>query len=110
MQKKSEEWIANLASKLDHGIRFGQYGSLEGVSVKVMTFMFGDVMEYTFSDYIEKNMTYNYALNDLKAQGMVLPNGDIFNEFTIIPIDGFSEPTVQSFGKQFLEFVKSPLK
>ncbi len=108
-ERRSKYWIDNLTSKIDYNFDFAGYSFRDDVSVKVMTFEFGDVMATTFPDYIEKNMLYQYALKDLDSQGMVIRDpGD--TTFRVIPIDGHSDPQVQPFGKQFMEFIESPLK
>lgn len=115
--KKSNDWIIELAENVDH--QDSMHDSNGGLvtedynveSYKVMRFELWPVLGYEFPDAIgEKNFFYQQVLSDLKSKDMI-PFGDGSSgpvELTYSFNDKFN-PQLQSFGKLFMEFITSPL-
>ncbi len=109
-ESKSEGWIYDLAENIDHNFYFADSDSQDNISIKIMTFDFNKVLEYVFPDFIENNLLYHYTLKDLISQEMLIADSSAgtLSYVNIIPINGYIEPQVQPFGKQFIKFIEPP--
>ena len=105
-ESKSREWIENLESKFPSKENYVNDCRYDNISVKTITFDFNEIMEYMFPDYIQNNIVFHLAFNDFKFYDMFYREG--IDEIGIIPIDGRVNPSIQPFGKKFMDFITFP--